>query len=231
MMLGAGMIITGPIFGTKLLDYDDSQSTGSIVQPSANRGSVTDGGNVVSINTGAGKFGPNCISIDANGTFLRDYIVALPGTNDWRASVGTGDFTFSCWLEPGASYSAPGNRQFFSLETSSATEFGVEVNNTLGVWLSGTRYASAVALSAGWKHYAVVRKAGKVSSWYNGARVLNQQADTYDWGLLDNITIGASAGVDRGFMDVDDLVLFTGATWDPASTTITPPTTKLGAGA
>lgn len=223
--------VTGPSFGTLLLDYDDSQVIGACLQPSANRGTIVDNGNVMSITSGTGKFGSKYVSLHCNGSFLDDYHCPIPGTNDWRASVGAGDFTFSCWIQPGTSFSTPGDFRVFTLLEGTNKKFCVEHNNTIGVWLNGTRYSSATAMSAGWKHFAVVRKSGVVSTWYDGTRLLNQQADTYDWSAINSFSTGTSSGVERGYLDVDDLALFTGATWDPSSATITPPTTKLGAGA
>lgn len=221
----------GPTFGTLLLDYDDGQTTTTVLTPTANCGTNVDGGNVFFITSSAGKFGSKYISIKINGSHLRDWHAPIPGTNDWRASVGTGDFTFSCWIQPGASYSNGGDSRLFALEEGTNIKFGIGDDTTLRVWLSGTRYTTGASLAAGWKHFAVVRKSGVVSSWYDGARGLNQQADTYDWGALNSFSVGTSAGVDRGYIDLDDVVLFTTASWDPASATITPPTTRLGAGA
>lgn len=220
---------------TLLLWMDDTQAgSASTPQPSANRGSISDSAGLTSIRSGSGKFGSYYMSEGCNGSNDDTFRIALPGSTDIRALVGTGAYTISGWFKQGASYSNPGLWAIFEgVDGGGAQQkCGIEINDDyVRAYINGSPSSSATAVFSSattWKHIAICRSGGVTSAWYDGTRIVNQVADTFDFNNLARLSLGSSAGTSRGDVDFDDLALLAGALWSPAAATITVPTIALG---
>lgn len=158
------------------------------------------------------KFGSKSLYLGGSGygSYLRNSTFAL----------GTGDFTFECWLYPTTS---TGFRDIFSIGNYAV---GILVriynSNQIGVFVVGTeaRWDYTVTNNM-WSHLAVVRSSGNVYAYLNGTRVGTPVS------LTGNIAInnfGFSGGADyTGY--IDDVRLSTTARY--SGTSITVPTSTL----
>ncbi len=213
------------------LILDDAQaSMANVPQPSTARGSITTGSKLTRTTGGTGKFGTSYFDLLCDDALEHDFLVALPGSDDWPAGIGSsGDFTFSSWLKQGPSYGSPGAWWVLGVGTGDNCFLKVNDNVLYATLSDNIEYGSGTSFSSAtdWKHFACVRQAGKVSTWYDGARKINQQSDATDFDALTRIFLGSSAGTSRGSVLIDDWVLMSGAKWNVADATITVPTASL----
>jgi hypothetical protein len=180
----------------KLLIHGNVGSGQSFSDSSLSNHTVTANGDVTHSTTDT-KFTGGSIYFDG----VDDYLT-IPASGDW--DVGTGDWTFDCWVRPTTSSSAA-----YVFETRSASytgNFSLYRNGLALVYYAQSTtiiYTSDVLTVNSWSHVALVRSGSTVTIYVDGVSA-GSGTDANDYQGLAPFTIGTrytGTGDWTGYMD------------------------------
>jgi hypothetical protein len=154
----------------------------------------------------------------------------LNAPNNTAFQIGTGDFTYECWLYP----TNLGGSQRLGFVTGSNGGFG------FGLWTNTIQYgntdiANLYSFTASgvinnqWIHFAVSRASGTMNSYVNGVRV-DSRSNSTNFSSYDKACIGAYYDGSNGFTGYISDAKFTKGTGVYTGTTLTVPTAPVSAG-
>jgi len=160
---------------------------------------------------------------DGNGDYLN-------APNNTAFQIGTGDFTYECWLYP----TNLGGSQKIGFVTGSSGGFG------FGLWTNTIQYghtdiANLYSFTASgminnqWIHFAVSRASGTMHSYVNGVRV-DSRSNSTNFSSYDKASIGGYYDGSQGFTGYISDAKFTKGTGVYTGTTLTVPTAPVSAG-
>ena len=171
--------------------------------------------------TAQSKFGRSSIYFDGTATPEDKLVMPISAMQ----LIGQSDYTFECWVR------LQNVSTLQTLITYGSNAFRIFINST-NVWFlisSTTIINSNGGFTTGsWFHVAVVRKgfssASNTACWVNGARISTPVTNATDINVGTTIQIGGegTGNLFQGYMQDVRLTKF--ARYDPASSTITPPT-------
>jgi len=154
----------------------------------------------------------------------------LNAPNNTAFQIGTGDFTYECWLYP----TNLGGSQRLGFVTGSSGGFG------FGLWTNTIQYgytdiANLYSFTASdminnqWIHFAVSRASGTMHSYVNGVRI-DSRSNSTNFSSYDKACIGAYYDGGNGFTGYISDAKFTKGTGVYTGTTLTVPTAPVSAG-